>query len=288
MKAGIHVTSFTWPGGVSAIAPTLAGIARAADEGGFDHLSLMDHYFQLDGLGGPQGDMLEGYTALGYLAAVTSRIPLGLLVTGVTYRHPGLLAKIVATLDVLSGGRAELGMGAAWNEREHRGLGVPFPPTAERFERLEEALRICLQMWSEDDGPFEGTHYRLKETRCVPLPISRPHPPITVGGSGERKTLRLVARYADACNLFSRTPEEVAHKLDVLRAHCDEAGRDVATIGTSINHFGPLPSPDAFVAQMRPFAELGVDMVILMPIGPDPVGFVERSGAEIVPRLAEL
>jgi F420-dependent oxidoreductase-like protein len=288
VKAGIHVTNFTWPGGAPAIAPTLAQIARAADEAGFAHLSLMDHYFQLDGIGGPDAEMLEGYTTLGYLAAVTSRIPLGLLVTGVTYRHPGLLAKIVATLDVLSGGRAELGLGAAWNEREHRGLGVPFPPLADRFERLEEALRICLQMWSDDDGPFEGTHYRLEETRCVPQPISTPHPPITVGGSGERKTLRLVARYADACNLFSRTREEVAHKLGVLRAHCQEAGRDIATITKSINHFGPLPSADAFVERMRPFAELGIDMVVLMPVGPDPVGFVEHAGAEIVPRLAEL
>jgi F420-dependent oxidoreductase-like protein len=288
MNAGIHVTNFTWPGGPGAIAPTLAGIARAADEAGFAHLSLMDHYFQLDGIGGPEAEMLEGYTTLGYLAAVTSKIPLSLLVTGVTYRHPGLLAKIVATLDVLSGGRAELGLGAAWNEREHRGLGVPFPSLAERFERLEEALRICLQMWSDDDGRFEGKHYRLEETRCIPQPISQPHPLVTVGGSGERKTLRLVARYADACNLFSRTPEEAAHKLDVLRAHCDEADRDAGTITKSINHFAPLPRADTFMQQMRSFAALGIDMVILMPVGPDPVGFVERAGAEIVPRLAEL
>lgn len=288
MKAGIHVTNFAWPGGPPMIAPTLVKIARAADEGGFVHLSLMDHYFQLDGIGGAEAEMLEGYTTLGYLAAVTSRIPLSLLVTGVTYRHPGLLAKIVATLDVLSGGRAELGIGAAWNEREHRGLGVPFPPTAERFDRLEEALRICLQMWSPDDGPFEGTQYQLTETRCIPQPITRPHPRITVGGSGERKTLRLVARYADACNLFARTPEEVAHKLDVLRAHCDEARRDVETIAKSINHFGPASDASAFVERMRPFAELGIDMVILMPTGPDLVGFVERAGAEIVPHLAEL
>jgi F420-dependent oxidoreductase-like protein len=232
--------------------------------------------------------MLEGYTTLGYLAAVTSRIPISLLVTGVTYRHPGLLAKIVATLDVLSGGRAELGIGAAWYEREHRGLGVPFPPVAERFERLEETLRICLQMWGPDDGPFEGTHFRLAETRCVPPPISRPRPSITVGGSGERKTLRLVARYGDACNLFSRTPEEVTHKLDVLRDHCDKAGRDFQTVARSINHFGPLPSADAFVAQMRPFTQLGIDMVILMPTGPDPVAFVKRVGEDVVPRLAEL
>ncbi len=288
MKAGIHVTNFTWPGGAETIAPTLAKIARTADEAGFAHLSLMDHYFQLEGIGGPDAEMLEGYTTLGYLAAVTSRVPLSLLVTGVTYRHPGLLAKIVATLDVLSGGRAELGIGAAWYEREHRGLGVPFPPAAERFERLEEALRICLQMWSDDDGPFEGRRFRLAETRCVPRPMSRPRPPVLIGGSGERKTLRLVARYADACNLFSRTREEVAHKLDVLRSHCEREGRDHDAIGKTVNHFGPLPDPDEFVRQMRPLAELGIDMVILMPVGPDPVGFVERAGAEILPRLAVL
>jgi F420-dependent oxidoreductase-like protein len=288
VKAGIHVTNFAWPGGTRAIAPTLAAVARAADEAGFAHLSLMDHYFQLDGIGGPEAEMLEGYATLGYLAALTTRIRLGLLVTGVTYRHPGLLAKIVATLDVLSEGRAELGMGAAWYEREHLGLGVPFPPLAERFERLEEALQICLQMWSDDDGPFEGRHYRLAETLCVPRPISRPHPPILVGGSGERKTLRLVARYGDACNVFARTPEEVAHKMDVLRAHCEVAGRDVDTIEKTINHFGPIPDLEAFVAEMGTFAGLGIDMVMLMPAGPDPVGFVERAGAEVVPRLAQL
>ena len=151
--------------------------------------------------------MLEGYTSLGFLAGQTSTMTLGLLVTGVTYRHPGLLAKIVTTLDVLSGGRAQLGIGAAWYEREHRGLGVPFPPVAERFERLEETLQICLQMWSDDDGPYEGRHYQLAETICSPRPISSPRPRILIGGSGERKTLRLVARYADACNLFAISPD---------------------------------------------------------------------------------
>ena len=288
MKVGIHVTSFTWPGGVETIAPTLGEIARAAEEAGCAHLSLMDHFFQLDGMGGPEAAMLEGYTTLGYLAAVTSRIRLGLLVTGVTYRHPGLLAKIATTLDVISGGRAELGIGAAWNEREHRGLGVPFPPLAERFERLEETLQICLQMWSADDGAFHGKHYRLEETRCIPQPISQPHPPIRVGGSGERKTLRLVARYADGCNPFTRSPEELAHKLEVLRAHCDEVGRDYEAISKTINHFAPIPDASAFARQMRPMADLGVDMVELIPFGPDPVGFVERVGTEVVPRLAEL
>src|SRR3954454_11870205 len=171
----------------------------------------------MEPLGGPPEPMLEGYTTLGYLAAVTGRLRLSLLVTGVTYRHPGLLAKTVTTLDVLSQGRAMLGVGAAWYEREHLGLGVPFPRTSERFERLEETLQICRQMWSDDDGPYEGKHYRLEETLCVPQPVSRAAPPIMIGGSGEQKTLRLVARYADACNLFGAPPAEIAHKLDVLR-----------------------------------------------------------------------
>ena len=188
-------------------------------------MSFMDHFFQMDWMAPAEDPMLEGYTALGFVAGRTERLRLRLLVTGVTYRHPGLLAKTVTTLDVVSGGRAELGIGAAWYEREHRGLGVPFPPTAERFERLEEAIQICLQMWSDDNGPYEGRHYRLDETLCSPMPVSTPRPRILIGGGGERKTLRLVAQYADACNLFGG-PDEVAHKLDVLRRHCDAVGRD--------------------------------------------------------------
>ena len=182
----------------------------------------MDHYFQIEVIGPAQEPMLEGYTTLGFLAAHTSRARLGLLVTGVTYRHPGLLAKIVTTLDVLSGGRAELGIGAAWYDREHAALGVPFPSLSERFERLEETLQIVRQMWSDDDGPYQGTHYRLAETLCSPPPVSRPRPRILIGGMGEKKTLRLVARYADACNIFAFSPEMIQGKLDVLRRHCDE------------------------------------------------------------------
>src|SRR5690242_2822740 len=205
MDMGIHYSRFPAPAGTS-IAATFAETARIADQGGAALLTCMDHYFQMEAYGGPSEPMLEGYTALGFAAAHTQRIRLSLLVTGVTYRHPGLLAKIVTTLDVLSGGRAQLGIGAAWYEREHQALGVPFPPVAERFERLEEALQICKQMWSEDEGPYQGKHYRLAETICRPRPIQQPRPRILVGGSGERKTLRLVARYADACNLIAFDP----------------------------------------------------------------------------------
>src|SRR3954453_11635692 len=214
MELGFHVPIFDIDGGVTAIAGELARVGTAAEESGATWLSFMDHYFQIQPTGLPaESNMLEGYTTLGYLAAHTSEIDLGLLVTGVTYRHPGLLAKIVTTLDVLSGGRALLGIGAAWYEREHRGLGVPFPPLAERFERLEETLQICRQMWGDDDGPYAGRHYQLAETLCRPKTIQQPGPTVLIGGGGERKTLRLVAQYADACNLIAGdSVEEVAHK----------------------------------------------------------------------------
>jgi len=200
MQVGLHITGFSWPDGAAGIGPTLAKTARAADDAGIASISVMDHFFQLGGpFGAADEPMLEGYTTLGYLAGLTRRAQLHLLVTGVTYRHPGILAKVVSTLDVLSGGRAALGIGAAWNEREHLGLGVPFPPLAERFERLEETLQIVRQMWSDDNGPYHGKHYQLAEALNAPQPLQRPHPPILVGGGGERKTLRLVARYADAC-----------------------------------------------------------------------------------------
>src|SRR3984957_1500028 len=225
MELGIHYANFTLPGGAEALAPTLAATARTAEDVGCSTFTLMDHWFQMEGFATSQDPMLEGYTSLGFLAAHTNPLTLALLVTGVTYRHPGLLAKIVTTLDILSEGRAQLGLGAAWYEREHKGLGVPFPPLGERFERLEETLQICAQMWSDDNGPYDGKHYQLAETLCSPQPVSSPRPRILIGGSGEKKTLRLVARYADACNLFGDTTV-VAHKLDVLRRHCDDVGRD--------------------------------------------------------------
>ena len=234
MELGIHFGNFTLPGGPEALAPTLAATARVAEDAGCSTFTLVDHWFQVDGFATAQDPMLEGYTSLGFLAAHTQTMTLGLLVTGVTYRHPGLLAKIVTTLDVLSGGRAQLGIGAAWYEREHIGLGVAFPPISERFERLEETLQICQQMWSDDDGPYQGRHYQLAETICSPRPIQQPGPRILVAGSGERKTLRLVARYADACNMFAVGPAAVAHKLEVLARHCETEGRDPADVTKTI------------------------------------------------------
>ncbi|MBF4461118.1 LLM class F420-dependent oxidoreductase [Rathayibacter sp. VKM Ac-2878] len=241
----------TLPGGSAGIAPILGATARTAEDVGCAWFTMMDHYFQMEHFATSEDPMLEGYTSLGFVAAKTETLRLGLLVTGVTYRHPGLLAKIVTTLDVLSGGRAMLGIGAAWYEREHLGLGVPYPPLKERLERLEETLQICLQMWSDDDGPFEDAHYRLAETLNHPVPIQQPRPPILIGGGGERKTLRLVAQYGDACNLFATSADDVAHKLDVLRRHCDELGRDYGSITKTITGGGePIADADGVVRAM--------------------------------------
>ncbi len=299
MRVGVHVVSFDFPDGPASIAPTLAAVGDAAEDARIDNLSVMDHYFQLPGFGGggdPGQPMLEGYTTLGYLAASTRTVELQLLVTGVTYRHPGLLAKIVTTLDVLSGGRAALGIGAAWYEREHLALGVPFPPVAERFERLEEVLRIVHQMWSEDDGPFDGVHYRLAETLNSPSPLRRPHPPIMIGGGGERKTLRLVAKYADACNLFAGPqvgPAGVRAKLDILAEHCEREGTDFGHIRKTILYAGQLDPTSAaagaaFVAEMAQYAGLGVTEVHVMPFRADPVEFVRGLGEHVVPPLTAL
>ena len=292
MQLGIHIVAFDYPGGAESIAPTLARASQVAEAIGASHLSVMDHWFQMDQMAPAEDPMLEGYTTLGFLAAKTSTIPLGLLVTGVTYRHPGLLAKIVTTLDVLSGGRAQLGIGAAWYEREHRGLGVPYPSVSERFERLEETLQICLQMWDADDnGSFDGRHYQLAETLCSPQPISRPCPRILLGGSGERKTLRLVARYADACNIFASSPDEVAHKLDVLRGHCDDLGRDPASVRKTILYVQPTLATgdiDGFLTDMAAYAAIGIEEVIVMPTSGQPDHWIEDIGGKVVPRLAEL
>ncbi|MER6677866.1 LLM class F420-dependent oxidoreductase [Streptomyces sp. NPDC000983] len=292
MRVGVHINRFELPGGAAELGPGLAAAGRAAEEAGVSWLSVMDHYFQMENNGGAEAPMLEAYTTLGYLAAHTSTVRLGTLVTGVTYRHPGLLAKIVTSLDVLSGGRAALGIGAAWYDREHHGLGVEFPPVAERFERLDETLRICRQMWDpKDNGPFEGRHYRLAETLCVPAPVGRPRPEIMIGGGGERKTLRLVARHADACNLFAAGPEEVAHKLDVLRRHCDTEGRDEAEIRRTVLYAGDAAAEgdlDAFTREMGGYAGLGIDTVILAPGTGEVARYIEDFAAGAVRRLAEL
>jgi F420-dependent oxidoreductase-like protein len=287
MNIGLHIVTWDFPGGPTAIGPTLAAIGDAAETAGLTDISVMDHWFQMDALAPATEPMMEGYTTLGFIAAHTETIRLGLLVTGVTYRYPALLSKTVATLDVLSGGRGQLGIGAAWYQREHVGLGVPFPPTAERFEMLEEAILVCFRMWSDEDGPFATKHFTLAETICNPHPISSPRPPVMIGGSGERKTLRLVAKYADACNLFSSAPDEVAHKLDVLRRHCETEGRDYDTITKTMLSRSNPADIDSVVEEMREYAKLGLDKVIFVPSG-DPVAFTQRLGGELAERLEEL
>ncbi|NUT41394.1 MAG: LLM class F420-dependent oxidoreductase [Thermoactinospora sp.] len=286
MKLGLHYWNFSTPADPASIAPTLAETARIAEEAGFASFTVMDHFFQMEtATTAATEPMLEGYTTLGFVAAHTRAMTLGLLVTGVMYRHPGLLAKTVTTLDVLSGGRARLGLGASWYEREQHGLGVPVVPVAERFERLEETLRICLQMWSDDDGPFEGRHYRLAETICVPPPLASPRPPIMIGGGGEQKTLRLVARYADACNLFGTDPGEVERKLGVLRGHCETEGRDYDTIEKTVMYVpSVLDDVDAFLAAVEAYAAMGVSEIQLTPAG-NPARFAEQVASVVVPKL---
>lgn len=287
MDLGLHYASFSTPDDPAAIAPTLGETARVAEQGGFAAFTVMDHFFQME-MGDLRADdpMLEAYTNLGFVAALTERMTLGVLVTGVMYRQPGILAKVATTLDVLSGGRARLGIGASWYVREQAALGISVVPVAERFERLEETLQICRQMWSDDDGPFHGEHYHLAETLCVPRPLSQPYPPIMIGGGGERKTLRLVARYADACNLFGS--DDVAHKLDVLRGHCEDEGRDDDTITkTVVAVASPLADPDDFLGQCQDWADLGVSEVQVMP-DRHPVEFAERMADQVVPAAASI
>jgi F420-dependent oxidoreductase-like protein len=287
MHLDLHVSRFDWAGGPSGIGPGVGDLAQRAEAIGVRTLSFMDHFFQMDWMAPAEDPMLEGYTALGFVAGRTERLRLRLLVTGVTYRHPGILAKAVTTLDVVSGGRAELGIGAAWYEREHRGLGVPFPPLRERFERLEEAIQICLQMWSDDNGRYDGRHYQLAETLCSPQPVSRPRPRILIGGSGEQKTLRLVAQYADACNIFG-PPEEVAHKVDVLRRHCDALGRDPDEIEVTAMYrdLPPDATVDDVVRGAEAFAAVGVSTLVTGAVGDDPAGWLEATFGPAMERVA--
>jgi F420-dependent oxidoreductase-like protein len=291
MKVGLTVADFTWPDGPAGMGSRLGEIARTAEEAGFTSLSVMDHFFQIPMNGPVEAEMLDGYTALGFMAAHTSRVALGTLVTGVHYRHPGLLAKIVTTLDVLSGGRAFLGIGAGWNERESKGLGVPFPSLGDRFEQLEETLRICLQMWAGDPTPIEGRHFHLTEPLNSPQVLQRPHPRILIGGSGERKTLRLVARYADACNLWP-DPKQVASKLAVLREHCQAEGRDFDSIERTVAYvidLGPNGERlDATIEELACLAELGIQTVYAGVKPAHDLGAIEMAGERLLPALAKL
>jgi F420-dependent oxidoreductase-like protein len=288
MRLDVHVPRFTWPGGAEAIGPTFAELAQTAEAIGVRTLSVMDHWFQMEMLWPAEEPMLEGYTTLSFAAAKTTQLRFRMLVGGVTYRHPGLLAKTVTTLDVLSGGRAELGLGAAWYEREHLGLGVPFPPLRERYERLEETIKICFQMWSDDNGPFEGKHYQLQETLCSPQPVSSPRPRLLIGGGGERKTLRLVATYADACNIIGDA-DTVAHKVEVLHGHCEAVGRDPAEIEvTALAFVADDAGPEELLNQAEMMAEAGVKAIVVRVAGEQPSRWLEETWGPLVPKLADL
>ena len=298
MRLGIQIDDFTWPGGAAEIAPTLGRIVRTADEVGFDSIWVMDHFFQIRGVGPETDPMLEGYTTLGWIAALTTRARLGLMVGGVHYRQAGLWAKATTTLDVLSGGRAWLGIGAAWNESESRGLGFAFPPLGERFEMLEDTLRFVHGMWEGERGteaPFEGRHLRARRLLNVPQALSRPHPPIMVGGGGERKTLRLVAQYADAANVFGG-PTALHHKFEVLRAHCEAVGRPFDEIERStlqdldiaIDGGRGRVSPAAFVEYAGELSDVGVQHLIVSVRDAHDVRRLELIGRDVIPHLGAL
>lgn len=271
MRVGVQIPSFTWPKDQTTLGDRFGLIAERAEWAGLYSLWVMDHFFQISNIGPPENEMLEGWSALAFAAGRTNRIRLGTMVTGVTYRHPGILVKTATTLDVLSNGRAYLGLGAAWNEQEHVGLEVPFPSVPERLQRLEETLRIARQMWSGDENPFDGVHYQLARPLTSPQPVQKPRPPILIGGSGERKTLRLVAQYDDACNLFGRMGiDTLKHKLAVLREHCQAVGRDYDEIEkTSLDTVqlsrsgtdGSVTGPQ-FVEQLRELAAVGIEHAI--------------------------
>ncbi|MCP4417095.1 MAG: LLM class F420-dependent oxidoreductase, partial [Chloroflexi bacterium] len=293
MKVGLQIVRFDWPGSPANIGSKLMEIGKTADSARFDSIWVMDHFFQMDmpdmGLK-PEEPMLDGYTALSYLAAVTERTRLGTMVTGVNFRQPGHLLKIVSNLDVLSGGRANLGIGAGWYEREAKGLGFPFPPLKERFERLEETLQIVKQAWSGDFSAYEGQHYQLAEPMNNPQPLSQPHPPILIGGAGEKKTLRLVAQYADACNLFAFMGNEgLTHKLNVLKAHCDDVGRDYDEIEKTALGFVMLgeggSSPTDVIEMCRGLADTGIDTFIFSLGNVHDITPIEIIGREVIPAI---
>jgi F420-dependent oxidoreductase-like protein len=289
MEIGLQIPDFTWPNGAPALGPELAAVARTADQAGFTHIAVMDHFFQIRGVGPSENDMLEAYTTLGYLAAHTEQAKLFTLITGVHYRHPGLLAKALTTLDVISGGRALVGIGAGWNEEESRGLGFPFPPVAERFERLEETIQYLLQMWSDDDGPFHGKYYQAERLMNVPQALTKPHPPIMIGGGGEKKTLRLVAKYAQACNLFN-TPD-LEHKLDVLKQHCEDVGRDYDEITKTVYQILDTgengEKTGQLIDELGRLHGLGFDLAIGGVPQTPRLDVLERIGADVIPVAAK-
>lgn len=290
MRFGFHFLDFTLPGAPRSLSGHLTRTAKAVEDSGARWLTVQDHFLQMEQFRSAHDPMLESWATLGFLAAATSRVRLGTVVTGVTYRNPAVLVKTATTIDVLSDGRSFLGIGAGWYEREHLAYGVPYPTLSERFERLEETAQIALQMWSDDDGPFEGRHYRLAETINVPVAMQRPHPPLVIGGGGERKTLRLVARYADACNLNVVESDQVAHKLDVLRRHCDDLGRDEASIEKTMqtSAWDPVADPDAFLRFAERVADVGMQHLHVRAQSDDPAGYVARFAEEVAPRLADI
>ena len=297
MRVGLQVPNFTWPNGQSHLGDTFGLIAERAERAGFYSLWVMDHFFQIRGVGPAENEMLEGWSALAFAAGRTNRIKLGTMVTGVTYRYPGILVKTATTLDALSHGRAYLGIGAAWNEQEHLGLGVPFPPLKERFERLEETLQIALQMWAGDEKPYEGKHARLERPLNSPRSVQQPHPPILIGGGGEQKTLRLVAQYADACNLFARMGKEVVqHKLEVLRAHCERLGRPyeqiekttLDTLRLSRDGSNGTLTPAAAIDYFGGLAELGIDQALFSLPNVHDLEPFDLLATEVIPAVTKI
>ncbi len=297
MRLGLQVPNFTWPQGQDQLGDMFGLIAQRAERAGLYSFWVMDHFFQIRNVGPAENEMLEGWSALAFAAARTNHIKLGTMVTGVTYRYPGLLVKTATTLDVLSHGRAYLGIGAAWNEQEHNGLGVPFPTLSERFERLEEALQIAHQMWSGDEKPFEGKHYNLQRPLNSPQAVQKPHPPILIGGTGEKKTLRMVAQYGDACNLFARLgKDELARKLDVLRDHCQTLGRPYEEIEkTTLDQLhitrdgrnGTL-TPSAVIDRLGELAEMGIDQAIFSLANVSELEPFDLLATEIVPAAEKI
>jgi F420-dependent oxidoreductase-like protein len=295
MRIGLQIPSFKYPGGAAAIRPTLRNIVSTAEDAGFHSFWVMDHYYQIKGLFGEAytDPMLESYTTLGYLAGLTEKATLGVLVTGVIYRYPAVLLKMVNTLDIVSGGRAYLGIGAAWYEEEAHGFGVPYPSTGERFEWLEDALQMAHQLWENDETDFEGTHFSAPHLTNNPRPLSPPHPRILVGGMGPTKTMRLVAQYADACNLFERAgAEHLQTTLAALRAHCENLGRDYNTIEkTSLGTVHLAQGQDTVegvLERLKALAGMGFTHAIFNMPNAYEIAPLETFGKEIIPAAAEM